>query len=335
MEVMKDNNSMQGKISVIIPAYNCENTIEYCIDSILNQTYNNLEVIIVDDGSIDSTFEVSQAIVERDHRVTVYRKENGGQASARNYGLDRCTGMYITFVDDDDYIDKNMYEILVGKIEEYDVKVAGCGTCAEDEKGFVISTTQFGKSGLKRGKDVIFNLLYGTKACWGTVWNKVFSACMKDMLYFPSGCELEDYWVILRLLYNIEYVYYSDLKMYHWIQRSTSQSHRFFHANMLTTLHVVDDIIKYYEEKESSKSYINACLYYKETLLASLVIRMWKTSEDDTIKELINKIIPLFKKYITHGIRITKLRLQHTKDFVHACIICLLCDLKDVLWKES
>lgn len=99
-------------ISVIIPVYNVEEYVDRCIESVINQTYKNLEIIIVDDGSSDETFRIAQKYASMDSRVCAYKKDNGGVTSARKYGLEKSRGKYVAFVDGDDYIDSNMYSIL-------------------------------------------------------------------------------------------------------------------------------------------------------------------------------------------------------------------------------
>ena len=108
---------MDKLVSVIIPAYNIERYISRCLDSIMAQTYNNLEIIVIDDGSKDQTAEILDDYQKRDSRIIVVHKENGGVSSARNNGLDIATGDYISFVDGDDLIESNMYEILVKILE--------------------------------------------------------------------------------------------------------------------------------------------------------------------------------------------------------------------------
>ena len=111
-------------VSVIIPAYNIERYISRCLDSIMAQTYNNLEIIVIDDGSKDQTAEILDDYQKRDSRIIVVHKENGGVSSARNNGLDIATGDYISFVDGDDLIESNMYEILVKILEKEKTDIA-------------------------------------------------------------------------------------------------------------------------------------------------------------------------------------------------------------------
>ena len=113
-------------LSVIIPVYNVEDYVARCVDSVLNQTYGNLEVILVDDGAKDSSGDICDTLALKDSRVRVIHKENGGLSSARNVGLDMATGEYITFVDSDDWLEADGYEHLMELMERYQVKLV-CG----------------------------------------------------------------------------------------------------------------------------------------------------------------------------------------------------------------
>ena len=115
------------KVSVIVAAYNIEKYIARCLDSILNQTYKNLEIIVVNDGSSDNTGEIIDKYSEKDTRIKVIHKENGGVSSARNKGIDMSTGDYIGFVDGDDTIEPDMYEILVKNAIKYNADISHCG----------------------------------------------------------------------------------------------------------------------------------------------------------------------------------------------------------------
>ena len=117
---------MKDKISVIVPIYNMENYLKRCVESILNQTYTNLEIILVDDGSTDSSLEICRYFENKDKRVRVYTKENSGLSASRNFGVERATGVYIGFVDSDDYIEAEMYEKLYNLIIDFQAEVAEC-----------------------------------------------------------------------------------------------------------------------------------------------------------------------------------------------------------------
>lgn len=109
---------MNSLVSVIVPVYNSESYLERCVKSLLAQTYSNLEIILVDDGSKDASFQMCSRYSEEDHRVKAFHKENGGSSSARNLGIEKATGDYVAFCDSDDYVEDTMYENLVRAAEE-------------------------------------------------------------------------------------------------------------------------------------------------------------------------------------------------------------------------
>lgn len=125
-------------ISVIVPVYNTKAYLKRCVDSLLGQTYGDMEIILVDDGSTDGSGELCDSYAAMDGRVRVFHKENGGSSSARNLGLDNARGEYIGFVDSDDYVDPDMYEKLYTGIREYRVRAAQIGRNEIDPEGNVL-----------------------------------------------------------------------------------------------------------------------------------------------------------------------------------------------------
>ena len=124
------------KISIIVPVYQAEKYISKCIESIVNQTYKNLEIILIDDGSTDRSGEICDEYGKKDNRIVVVHNKNKGVSVARNCGLDIATGDYITFVDSDDYIDLQMYSEMMKVVEKYSCDVVMCDCIKEFEKKF-------------------------------------------------------------------------------------------------------------------------------------------------------------------------------------------------------
>ena len=127
---------MDSLISVIVPIYNVEKYLQKCVDSIINQTYKNLEIILVDDGSPDNCPKMCDDYAEKDSRIKVVHKENGGLSDARNVGMEVATGEYVSFIDSDDYISLDFYETLLETIVDNDSDVVECGVVKfyENEK---------------------------------------------------------------------------------------------------------------------------------------------------------------------------------------------------------
>lgn len=154
-------------VSVIIPIYNSEKNIKKCLESIINQTYTNLEIILIDDGSTDNSIEVCQEY--KDDRIKVYKEKNSGPSTARNLGLKQCNGNYIVFVDSDDYIEKNMIEIMLKKIksDDYDICICGYYLVSNSLKKKITITINNNKN----FKEIVFDYKNNV---YGYLWNKMF-----------------------------------------------------------------------------------------------------------------------------------------------------------------
>lgn len=157
-------------ISIIIPAYNCESTLDRCMDSILGQDFKDYEVLLVDDGSTDGTPALCDSFAERDNRVNVIHKANGGVSSARNAGLDKATGTWVTFADSDDEIPTGALSYIAQTIERQvpdsiNLIVENLNIAHPGESAFAL----YGPPGIT-SLDVLYR-----QGLWGAVWNKTFS----------------------------------------------------------------------------------------------------------------------------------------------------------------
>lgn len=184
-------------VSVIIPAYNAVEYIKRCVNSIRNQSYKKLQIIIIDDGSTDNTVNVCKEYVQKDSRIELYSKKNSGVANTRNYGLDCANGEYVMFVDTDDYIAPNMISLLLGKIKSADFIM--CNTVIFNGQNQVIK-----KSGFE-------DKLIDTRGFWDYVyngfwvecivpWNKLYKRELFNTLRYPSGKTNEDEYLITKLI---------------------------------------------------------------------------------------------------------------------------------------
>lgn len=209
------------KISVIIPVYNVEKYLHRCVDSVLNQTYRNIEVFLIDDGSSDHSFAICKEYAKKDNRVLAYHKNNGGQSSARNYGLDLpLNGDYITFLDSDDWIENDTLEYCVNLINTYDAEIAEY--CCEDTRKFVEHAKQ-PKEQIKviEGKAILENFLI----------REGYSVCMslfkKDLLLglrFREGKINEDGDFKFKVLQRCSRFVLSNQKKYFYFQAGNSTS---------------------------------------------------------------------------------------------------------------
>lgn len=206
-------------ISVVVPVYNTGPYLRRCVESIVAQDYDNLEIIIVDDGSTDSdTAKVCDDLATEYDNVSSYHKTNGGQSSARNYGISLFKGEYIGFVDSDDVIDSNMYSSLYRSIVENNVKVAIGGIVIE-KNSKLINRKSFVISGVYNNIDLLHNFFLGHfhSSCTNLYHKDLF-----EYAKFPENEINEDYMLNYLIFRNLDYVYIDDKVYYHYIKRDDS-----------------------------------------------------------------------------------------------------------------
>ena len=219
---------MTEKITVIVPVYNVENYLEKCLDSLINQTYKNLEIIVINDGSTDNSGEICQEYAQKDNRIIYIEKENGGLSEARNVGLDKMTGSYVTFIDSDDWVELDYVEILYKKIIEYqaDISVGNYYSYNEDEKTYYFHI--YGDSYYEKVYDniSIFENLYESQEMKSfaliSACGKLYKAKLFDYLRFDKGKLGEDGYLNQKMYLYVNKVVYLNQGLYAYRQRSGS-----------------------------------------------------------------------------------------------------------------
>ena len=214
------------KISVIVPVYKVEEYLERCVDSIINQTYKNLEIILVDDGSPDLCPVMCDKYAERDSRITVIHKENGGLSDARNFGIDAASGEYIAFVDSDDYINENYIEKLSEAMHKDNADISLCSLLVVDEKGKKLSTDISNDSPLSNevitGREVLERRYEFNGWYYVVVWNKLYKRDIFDTIRFPYGKVHEDEFVFHKIMYNCKRVSVINERLINYVRRDFS-----------------------------------------------------------------------------------------------------------------
>lgn len=298
---------MDDKISIIIPVYNAEKYLRKCLDSVMNQTYNNLQIILIDDGSVDQSGIICDEYASKDSRFEVYHQPNSGQASARNSGLSHANGDWIGFVDNDDIIELNMYERLLRNAKNNCVYVSGCATNTVYESGESVNKFSDIESGIKEGDDLVLDMLYQMGQAWGALWNKIFYKSLKEKLKFPEGYQLEDYWVSIRLYHEVGKIYFDHEPLYRWYSRSTSQSHKKIGEDKLTIFEMSEKINNYCTEIKELK---NGGCYFAFISHVNLIWNILKYDIEDKYraiaKEKTYRAYELFFKLKWHDDRINK-----------------------------
>ena len=210
-------------ISVIIPAYNVERYIDKCLKSVCAQTYGNLEIILVNDGSTDNTPKLCDRWAEKDNRIRVIHKKNKeGVSDARNAGLKNASGRYIGFVDSDDWIDSEMFQCLFSLLQNSNSSISVCGIIRETENGEHIKSIRLNRNKTILSANTALKYLLMDKSENSYLFNKLFKKELFDGIEFPAQRIFEDM-AVLHLLYaEAGFISYTGKKLYHYVRRPNS-----------------------------------------------------------------------------------------------------------------
>lgn len=223
------------EISIIVPVYKVEPYLRKCVDSILAQTFTDFEVILVDDGSPDNSGKICDEYASKDSRVRVIHKKNGGLSSARNAGIDVARGKYLGFVDSDDYIEKDMYELLYDNIvkEQADLSICGVYDLYANREPKILKTQYMVLSKIEAMKMILEAKVVSVQA-----WNKLYKKEIFDTIRYPEGVITEDAAVILPVLDKTEKVVIDTQQKYYYFHRENSITSSRFGEKDLDTINV-------------------------------------------------------------------------------------------------
>lgn len=226
---------MNIEISVIVPIYNSEKHLKKCIDSIINQTFKDIEIILIDDGSTDNSLAICRELKKDDERIIILSQMNSGPSHARNLGIKMAKGNYIIFVDSDDYIDSKMFDEMYYKMIDGKFDMVMCGYDIVDlNKTYHIKSKFFGEYYLDE-KNVFLEQLYTSDYdIISSVWNKLYKKNIIDKNNILFDCSLiraEDFWFNFSYLKNIKKVYVLDKYFYKYVQNDTSIMHDLKNTN--------------------------------------------------------------------------------------------------------
>lgn len=239
-------------VSVIVPIYKVEKYLRQCLDSIINQTYKNLEIILVDDGSPDNCPKICDEYARKDDRIKVIHKENGGLSSARNAGLDICKGEYISFIDSDDYIDSHFFSSLVSKAQSENADIVQCDFVdffdGDNDFNAVISSNDKVYSNLEMQKKIFEPDGYRNVV----VWNKIYKKYLFNKLRFPNGKINEDEFTTYINFDNSKIICVLGSKMYFYRKRENSIMGGRFNYRRFDAIEAYKCRVEYYERKKQN-----------------------------------------------------------------------------------
>lgn len=300
---------IEDLVSVIIPIYNVEKYVRRCIDSILMQTYYNIELLLIDDGSTDASLAICNEYADKDNRIKVFHQENSGVSVARNVGLDNATGKHVIFVDADDWVSPDSIHEMIVEKEKMSAQLLICEY--EKCKDFFVIKERSKEITIRLDKNTAYRKIINPYGFYGSVWAKVFSLDLirEKNIRFDSNLTIgEDLWFVFQYMEYIESFCYNAKKVYYYYENQESALRRKRGADFEKRL----DILKVYR-KILSMPNIEKEPYYKRVV--SIYVRelcdwyctaYYYKRHDMTleIKEYIKKYIIIFFSDNTFTIKI-------------------------------
>lgn len=320
---------MDSLISVIVPIYNVEKYLERCVESIINQTYKNLEIILVDDGSPDNCPQMCDDYAKKDSRIKVVHKKNGGLSDARNAGMKVATGEYVSFIDSDDYISLDFYETLLQTMVDNDSDIVECGVVKfyENEKFDEYSDDQMIKN---------FNTVDGLEELINEnsfhqyVWNKLYkSSIALDIPYEVSKLNEDDFWTY-QIFGRAKRVTRLNRTLYYYFQRSSSIMGNGYNIRRLDEIEGKANRQKYIEKYFPSLVVQSKLNLYATCIFSYQSVLKYMNGED---KKKASKIITKYRKQCEPSFsEISSIKNSSKKYYYFAKLnFYLCCKMKAIL----
>jgi len=265
-----------AKVSVIVPVYNVEKYLEKCLSSLVEQTLSEVEIIIVDDGSTDSSPEIIKRYAEKYENIISVQKENGGLSDARNFGLPLATGEYIGYLDSDDYIDSEMFEVMYEMAKSTDSDIVECNlhhTYQNYEDTEIMEKLYMPGELLTHGRCIVWNKIYNRK------W------LLDTGVLFQFGIKFEDLDFYSRIVPFIRKYEYVDIAPIHYVQRCGSLNYNAGEDTM-QIFGILHGLISFYKEKGIYSQYEKELEYFcARNLLCNIFERMCRISNRNIRKK--------------------------------------------------
>lgn len=277
----------KNKVSIIIPVYNVEKYIDKCLDSLVNQTLKEIEIIVVNDGSPDNSQKIIDKYTKKyPNKVKSYIKENGGQGSARNFGLTKATGEYIGYVDSDDYVELDMYEKLYNKAKEKEYDIVSCGNynVSEDysiKKEYNITCTY---------NNDLENIMFGKIAVWNKIYKK--ELLTNNNLEFKEKVWYEDLAFTVKAIINSKTFAFINEPLYNYLIRQGSIMNNSNIKRNLEILDAFNDILEYIKVHKNKKIFEKIEFLAIDHIYISAIVRILRANANHKNKiEIINKLL--------------------------------------------
>ena len=272
---------MNELISIVIPIYNVELFLPRCLDSVIRQTYSNIEIILVNDGSTDGSGKIAEEYATKDERVYLYNKENGGLSDARNYGIERINGKYLTFIDSDDYVALNYIETLYSlmKKNEADMVIGG-SEYVFDETMIDTAPVIEEDSVLNKNQALLRALKVEMRQ---SAWGKLYKAELFEKIRFPKGKLYEDLAVVFDIINLSNKIVVTNTPLYKYFIRSGSIMQSTFNKKHLDEIEIIETAMSRVKEIHPEyDEYIRARLIYSYFVVLRRILLV--DSNDSNLK---------------------------------------------------
>lgn len=313
-------------ISIIVPVYNAEKYLNRSLKSIIEQTYLNLEIILIDDGSTDNSGKICDYYAEKDNRIIVIHNENKGVSTSRNCGLNRANGEWVGFVDADDYIEKDMYEILYNNAIKYETDISVCNFYPVfDNSNRKVLDNTLQEIKVFNKQESIKHMFIHNSGYSAVIWNKLYK---KDLInHFNEEISIgEDLLFNFKILKFVTRTVFDFRKKYVYRVRLNSASHsQYFNEKNLDELRVWSYIVKEVEEDNLDNDIKEIANYFKKRTMLDILLRLSLTKDENNLL--------LFKKIKEDYEKIKIVKIKNWKDCVKMLIIKCPYNFVGILWK--
>lgn len=279
---------MNSLISIVVPLYNVEQYLQKCVDSLINQTYKNLEIILVDDGSPDNCPKICDEYAKQDIRIKVIHKENGGLSDARNAGMKVARGEYISFIDSDDWIKSEMIEDMYNRMIEDNSDLVSSGVIWVDVDGTEIRTATVSENCVLNTEQAMKELINDGKLKQH-VWNKLYKTDLIKNIPFDKGKYHEDVFWSYKVIGESKRISIEKNSYYFYVQRSESIMGEKYSAKRLDALDAMELRCEYMKEK-FPKLYNNALTVYIGSCMYHLQLALTAGADKEVISNIKNRI---------------------------------------------
>ena len=308
-------------ISIIVPIYNVEKYLNKCVESILKQTYDNLEIILVDDGSLDNCGNICDEYAKKDSRIIVLHKTNGGLSDARNKGINIAKGKYIGFVDSDDYIDNDMFEILYNLCKNNNADISMISYKEIENEIIINENSNYTNKVFKYNNIEAIKELLKDEKIKNYAWNKLYKKELFDGIEYPIKMAYEDVGTTYKLFEKAKKIIWYDIPKYNYIRRGTSIVSKNTYKNLKDFIDLSYQRYNYFENSiYSNKIKIeNSYSFIRNMIMFYLNYQIDNIQELDAVFEY---YYPLFNKIIEQNYN--EIILEMSKQNLIATIYYLI-----------